>query len=673
MRAKPNPLRPATGMLVQNAFNNEAFEKRFATITLRINMFEGDKYRHERLSNSVSDFEGLNKCKAYAVAKHDRLEYCYELLVDAGLQVQSQTQVNPYCSIHSNKHTTDNLKIKLLSQSLNALKSNSLHAMSGSTFDCTTKENLRIIQYFSIEHGEIDGSVYLYPRLFRFTRLTKKKLEADYKYRRYSLAGEKGNYYMIPCDKGDYAANIKDNKKSTMTAISTDKSTPFTRANLFDKAICQLNEMVGDIYRFELQFLEYTEERKHKASEADLEAETIEEELFDSCFKIQLWFCKGSTQQKEITKKLRAYLGSRLQIITSMDELKEHPTIAVTLEADEYKDSDYVDPKTELYKRLSCVQVVNCNSKISKAFIIKIINELFWKQVITGRIKWWSTMLEFMPDAQDDMLFIEAKRKDGSFYFNVMRLNKKGITFDIKANMINRLPNIGRVMSKDCIDAIRDEEARSTPFMVVVNLTTRGSEWVIIKPSNVIVTPKSIYATQVKHEKNRNDIVFTLQQVESCLSQCDASKKLYLGNKMIVERLRIKVAERPSLKINYHALVDGSGNAINHKSELFKRLYGKACYEMHISKHHLDKTFSMSYYNERDGYYSCGYYDAFKATGDIRFPNIKYMGGNSKRLERMVFDMTACYTIRADKGATVRPAPFKMLNEIVERDSVTEE
>ena len=673
MRENPNQLKPATGMLVPNAFNNKAFKKRFQTVTLKINMFEDNEYRHERLSNSVSDFESLNKCKAYAVAKHDRLDFCYELLVDAGLQIQPQTQVNDHCSIHSNTHTTDNLKVKLLSQSLNALKSKSQHAMSGSTFDCTTKESLRIIQYFSIEHGEIDGSVYLYPRLFRFTKLSAKKLEQDYKYKRYSLAGDKGNYYMMPCDKGDYAANIKDNKKSTMTAISTDKSTPFTRANLFDKAICQLNEMVGDIYRFELELLEYTEERKHSASEADSETEIIQEALFDSCFKIQLWFCKNTTQRNKITNQLRAYLGSRLQIVTSMDELKGHPTIAVTLEKEDYKKLKLDDPKPELYKRLSCVQVVNCKSKISKALIVKIINELFWKQVIAGRIQWWSTMLEFMPDAQDDMLFIEAKRKDGSFYFNVMHLNKKGITFDIKANMINRLPNIGRVMSKDCIDAIRDEEASSTPFMVVVNQTTRGSEWVIIKPSNVIVTPKDIYATQVKHEKNRNDIVFTLQQVESCLSQCDASKKLYLGNKMIVERLRIKVAERPSLKINYHALVDGSGNAINHKSELFKRLYGKACYEMHISKHHLDKTFSMSYYNERDGYYSCGYYDAFKATGDIRFPNIKYMGGNSKRLERMVFDMTACYTIRADKGATVRPAPFKMLNEIVERDSVTGE
>jgi hypothetical protein len=35
--------------------------------------------------------------------------------------------------------------------------------------------------------------------------------------------------------------------------------------------------------------------------------------------------------------------------------------------------------------------------------------------------------------------------------------------------------------------------------------------------------------------------------------------------------------------------------------------------------------------------------------------------------------MTACYTIRADKGATVRPAPFKMLHEIAERQSVIRE
>ena len=723
---KHSNISPSISFLVKNQFNHDEFDKAFQVASVTVDMMENDKIVYSRLHDAIQDFEEKYKIDVLSCVRENEIEGKQEKIANRIFiflikkdENSFESKINEFSSILPKQYVSEGNKISLMVGCLNKLKSSSESIKStprGTHFECTESEDLSYVQFFSLEASKCGSDMFVYPRLLRYTELTEKQVDninsndgffkEPFKeprlVHRFRLQKGFGQPYFVFDEKGGYTNIALDGSKKTLPALTTGNKEKQQRCLLLGKCLHELNEMVGHIFKFELEDLDFNEERVHKESDEFFEYENIKRYLKLEHSLIQIYFdpefkdaCKNFEDLKHLIIDCLEPIFDKVHFVSKPHEIKRAPVIAFTEDKCWYVKHKKEDPKEKIYQLSEVCQIsdksflkglklTKKNGKyLEQPKLKKIIIELFWKTILSQSKDIQLCDLakfDYIPSDGRSYLFIEAKKKNReTHYFNVMHLSKAGLSFSIENDRIKSIPDISNLMDASTINAIRNQEQSNRPFHCVVRVNREcisglytnkviSSDYVIIDSTKVVITPKNIYEICKSHERNRTDISFNLNEINEALERCDKKQKTYPQSKGIVERLESNFEK--DMQFNYYHLIDQKGKLIKKNSQFFKNLYGDKAGEITMSKHHLKNSLLKSYYNSERGFYVCGGQSNLKLTNEHRFPNVKLLISNSTQLEKEVFNMTACYTLRGDKSATVYPAPFKLLKEYVNRQEI---
>ena len=494
--------------------------------------------------------------------------------------------------------------------------------------------------------------------------------------------------------EGDYTKYTFGSERKTLEAATTKKGFSSQRAILFEERIDDLNKNFGDIYKFELEDMEFTEEREHKPRDYKSEESKIQAILKSRCANQKLFVYidpaisnqqdidNGELLEKAVESAKETFQSHFKEIIETSDlnAIEGCTTIGLTMPKQWYSTEiakKTPDPKKTIYQKSPCAQIIEIEQKHNENVFKKVFFEVFWKHLNHFEPKQHLGLLgfDFFPKTLNDYLFLfietgEKKKKVYSF----MLVDGSGIKFYLKKNSFLNLPEIKRFISLEVQLQITVENNNARRYVFEIDPAIPNEpRWVSIDSSKVIVTPKGLARARKTHLKNQENISFSIGEIidahEKSKSK-DVTSKSYKKQLAIFENLIHRSRFDGVLNFTYKDLVDKEGNKIGRNSKFYNELYKDNKDELEISKHHLVKAFLKSYYDADRGVYSCGYYDGVDMTSKLRFPNLKVMKSNCKNLEKQVFDMTACYNLRADYSATVYPAPFKMLMEAIQRHEI---